>query len=372
VTKVDLFLVFENAAEVSNRLRERMTVYQIDPIRDLRWAQLVERHPLATVFHTPEWLEALRRTYGYRPVVLTTTESGQPLRNGLVLCNISSWLTGSRMVSLPFSDHCQPLVDDPADLIELVKSLEGRVDGKNCKYAELRPLQAFDSEMEKNSHIALSESYCFHMLDLRPPLDVLFKNFHKSCVQRKLQRAKREELRIEEGRSDSLLTDFYRLMVLTRRRHRLPPQPLEWFRNLIECLGERVSLWVAYKDNSPVASIFTLTFKNTVVYKYGCSDPAFNNLGGTLALFWHAIQSAKERGLREFDFGRSELDNEGLISFKDHWGSTRTTLRYYRYPACFQKSLLGSRPMELAQWAFSYLPDFCLTLVGKLLYRHIG
>ena len=46
----------------------------LDPIRDPRWPELLNRHPGATVFHTPGWLEALRRTYGYEPGVLTTAE----------------------------------------------------------------------------------------------------------------------------------------------------------------------------------------------------------------------------------------------------------------------------------------------------------
>src|SRR5271157_227408 len=37
-------------------------------------------------------------------------------------------------------------------------------------------------------------------------------------------------------------------------------------------------------------------------------------------LFWKAIQEGKERGAREFDLGRSEIDNPGLVAFKNHLG----------------------------------------------------
>src|SRR5262245_55208093 len=41
--------------------RERsLIVYAIDPLRDPRWAELVARHPKASVFHTPGWLLALQ------------------------------------------------------------------------------------------------------------------------------------------------------------------------------------------------------------------------------------------------------------------------------------------------------------------------
>src|SRR2546430_11331216 len=37
-------------------------LYSLDPLEDPRWAEFVQRHPRASVFHTPGWLEALRRT----------------------------------------------------------------------------------------------------------------------------------------------------------------------------------------------------------------------------------------------------------------------------------------------------------------------
>ena len=91
-------------------------VFRINPLVDPRWPHLLERHPCASVFHTAEWLGALRATYGYLPMAYTTSPPDAPLTNGWVFCEIDSWLTGRRLVSLPFSDHCEPLADNPADL----------------------------------------------------------------------------------------------------------------------------------------------------------------------------------------------------------------------------------------------------------------
>ena len=53
---------------------------------------------------------------------------------------VQSWLTGRRMVSLPFSDHCDPLVNDEIDLDQLLLALTRKMDGGRWKYFELRPL----------------------------------------------------------------------------------------------------------------------------------------------------------------------------------------------------------------------------------------
>ena len=86
-----------------------MSVYQFNPLKDPRWQPFVDHHPGGSIFHSADWLEALRRTYGYEPVVYTTTSPGKELSNGIVFCRIHSWVSGSRLVSLPFSDHCEPL-----------------------------------------------------------------------------------------------------------------------------------------------------------------------------------------------------------------------------------------------------------------------
>jgi lipid II:glycine glycyltransferase (peptidoglycan interpeptide bridge formation enzyme) len=222
------------------------------------------------------------------------------------------------------------------------------------------------------SDLAKSESFSRQILDLRPDLDVLFRNFHKSCVQRKIHRAERERLTYQEGRSESQLAQFYELLLRTRRRHGLPPQPLAWFRNVVHSLGKGVLIRIASKDGQPIASIITIQFKDVLVYKYGCSDSRFNNLGGNSLLFWKAIQDAKRAEHRQFDFGRSEPGNAGLINFKENWGAASVPLHYYRLPAHQPAHLTSGWRGRVAKSVFSLMPNSVLSATGKLLYRHIG
>jgi len=346
-----------------------MGVYTLNPLQDQRWQQFVDRDVRASVFHSVPWLEALRRTYGYEPVVYTTTPPARELANGVVFCRVHSWVSGGRLVSLPFSDHCEPLAST-AEFRELMDWLSASRHLKRWKYIELRPLSLHgDSRIRE---LTKSESFVLQALDLNPGLDTLFHNFHKSCVQRKIQRAEREKLTYEEGRSQNLLKKFYDLLLLTRRRHGLPPQPLVWFRNVIACLGDRVLIRIASKAGQPVAAIVTIQHKDVLVYKYGCSDSRLNNLGGNSLLFWKAIQNAKRDGLRTYDLGRSESDNSGLITFKQNWGATSAPLDYYRLPGAQSFHLGSGWRTRVARGVFSILPNPLLAATGRLLYRHIG
>ena len=348
-------------------------VYQIQPLRDPRWAEFVGRHPCSSVFHTVAWLEALHRTYGYQPTVYTTSPPGISLEDGLVFCRVTSWLTGRRLISLPFSDHCQPLVNNASDEHVLLSALEQTLHREKLRYIEIRPTQPLADAV---GLCRPTQSYCFHQIDLRPDLPTLFNNCHKSSTQRKIQRAEREGLIYEAGPSEALLDAFWNLLLMTRRRHQIPPQPKSWFRNLINCFGDALQIRVAFKDKQPVASILTLRHKDTLVYKYGCSDTRFNNLGGTQLLFWRSIQEAKRDGLRLFDLGRSDCDDAGLITFKDRWGSARSTLAYARFSLAppsdtFGRNVMG-RAGPIARGVVSCLPDRILQMVGSALYRHFA
>src|SRR5271166_3886457 len=221
-----------------------MRVYELNPLEDPRWDDLVQRHANGSVFHSSHWLEALCSTYGYQPVAITTSAPNQPLTNGLVFCRIESWLTGRRFVSLPFSDHCEPLVNSAAELDYLLSSMERQVDTGNWKYVEVRPVSWQPSS---RTGLGVSLTYRLHRLDLGPKTQQLFAAFHKDCVQRKIRRAEREGLRYEAGNSETQLRKFYELVILTRRRQYLPPQPMSWFQRLVSAFGDNLKIRVASK-----------------------------------------------------------------------------------------------------------------------------
>jgi hypothetical protein len=350
-----------------------MNVYQLAPTQDVRWEEFIRCHAKSSVFHSVPWLNALQLTYGYEPVVFTTSSPNEPLSDGLLFCHVKSWLTGNRLVSLPFSDHCEPLFGTGEKSGFLEHSLQGSMSSMRCKYLEIRSVETNFEYPEEEIHLAPVASYFFHYLDLRPSLDELFRKADKDSIQRRIHRADRAGLIEKCGASSDLLKDFYRLFALTRKRHQLPPTPFAWFRNLIHCMGTEVEIRIAYKENIPIAAILTLRFKDVVYYKYGCSDARFNKFGAMPWLLWHAIAEAKSNGAKKFDLGRTEANNPGLLAFKNHWAPQVRPLVYWRLPE--NSPSLNTEDgwkMRMAKRAFSHMPIGLLTLTGRLLYRHFG
>src|ERR1035437_3723118 len=346
-----------------------MQPYTLDPMLDSRWDDLVASHPRASVFHQRGWLKALAMTYGYRPMVLTSTPAGEPLSDGIVFCEVKSWMTGSRLVSLPFADHSEPLLNETGDSFELTEWMRSECRQHNWKYVELRPLFW---KMPSDCPLVASQSFWFHPLSLTPSIEQIFRGLHKNCIQRRIRRAEREQLSYEKGCTEDLLNDFYRLLMITRRRHQLLPQPSIWFRNLLACMSPNAEIRLVRKDAIPIAAILTLRHHRTVVYKYGCSDESSHHLGAMPFLFWKLIEESKAAGAEQIDFGRTDLDNEGLIAFKDRFGTTRRRLTYLRYPGSEAEKSAVASYLPAVRHLFSVLPDALSSRAGGLLYRHIG
>src|SRR3989442_12036434 len=159
----------------------RVAAYHVDPCRDPRWAEFLQSHPQASVFHTAGWLEALRRTYGYESTAYTTTPPGVELTNGMVLSRVYSPITGRRLVSLPFSDHCEPLVERSEELENLIHSLELDCISERCKYFEVRPRTALAVPPRG---LEPTQTFYFHSVDLTPEIEEIFRRLHKDSTQR--------------------------------------------------------------------------------------------------------------------------------------------------------------------------------------------
>lgn len=345
-------------------------MYLINPVSDPRWPQFVAAHSQACAFHTAGWLQALQNTYGYKPLAITSSEPGAELTEAIPFCRVHSWATGRRLVSLPFTDHCQPLIASE-NIGAYWEFLTDFARQQRYKSVELRPAADF-AGAALDSRFCSAE-YWIHWLDLSPSIEDVLKSLDKDSIQRKIRRAERERLEYKEGRSREIIDIFYGLLLRTRRRHQLPPQPRAWFNILAGSLDDAIQFRIALKDGAPAAAIVTLRHPNSMIYKYGCSDERYHATGAMPFLYWRMIQDAKQAGIASVDFGRSDTDNPGLIRFKDQWGTRRAALKYYRFPEPRAAHTGSSGAFtRLAKNIFSRLPDSVLETVGRLVYKHIG
>lgn len=347
-------------------------VYEIDPLIDPRWQGLLQKHPAASLFHFVGWLRALQLTYRYVPAVFTTSRPAATLANGFLCAQIRSWLTGRRIVSLPFSDHCTPLCESDDQLEGLLQMLQRKSLAEKWNYVELRPLVRVSPEKMEKLGFEATRKYVLHRVDLEPSEGELFHRLHRNCVQRRILHAERLGIREAGGNTPGLLRDFFGLMVRTRSRHCLPPQPFTWFRNLLKCMKDAADLRLAYLKDIPIAATLVLHFRDTSYFKYGCSDERFHSSGALPLLLWRAILNAKSVGARALDLGRTDYDDHGLIFFKNHWTNHFDPMDYWVWASRTKHNFASSSKSPFFKSIFSLLPRPLMVLAGSALYRHVG
>jgi len=338
----------------------------LDPTLLDSWDAEIAALPGASFFHGAAWATVLKKSYGFTPVYFTKSEG--KMTAAIPLMEVSSFLTGKRAVSLPFTDYCEPLVPH----VEVSKVLfeaivqEGRK--RQWKYIELRGGADFVGDRQAASW------FYRHTLDLMPGDAKLFKNLRDS-TRRNIKKAEKEGVEVRFETTPEALREFYRLNCLTRREHGLPPQPWRFFENLHEQIlarGMGTVVLAFYEGNAVAANVY-LHANGEAIYKYGASDKTYQNLRAANLVMWEAIKRYAGQGARSLCFGRTEPENEGLRQFKTGWGAEESVINYYRYDLAADAFVPGPKTVSArANRAFSRLPVAALKAIGGLLYRHMG
>jgi hypothetical protein len=337
------------------------------------WDDFVEQHPSGTIYHHSSWQGVINKTYGYQPIYHILLNDNSSIHAALSSVMVKSWLTGNRIVSYPFSDTCEPLLKDSEDLEPLLEAVAKFRAEAGARYAEIR----FSSKKPTsyNNNQRQPEYFNFH-ISLDADQDALFRSFHQSCVQRAIRKARLANLEIVSGQTEEDLKRFYRLHLMTRRRHGVPTQPYKFFRNLWHALFPKkmLTLLLAFHSGRPLSGIILLRFKDTAYYKFGASDDRFLSLRANQLLMWEAIKVAKQNGCNRFEFGRASPLNKGLSNYKERWSTNKEFLHYLRIPDGEKISLLNetSRYHIFLKNIFKRIPILMNRLTGNFLYKHFA
>ena len=332
----------------------------LDPRTDERWEEFVGRAGHATMFHHPAWLGLLANCYRYDFRASCVIDDGGRVMAGLPWARIESRLTGRRLVALPFSDACPPLTDG-VSMEELARAV-----------AEHRHETALGLEVrwEMRALGNAVQRYWRHTLALDSDADAVAQRA-KSSIRRGVSKARAEGLEFERRTDAAALDAFYKLHLRTRRHQGVPTQPkrfIDGLAALFECGHGFVAL---VADNGrPVAAAVFLQLRGHLIYKYGASDRSALARRPNNLLFAEVIRWACEAGLRELDFGRTDLQQEGLKRFKRGWGADELPL-HHTYAGMDAPSGDGSGVQRLLAPVIRHSPPGVGRLVGTA-YRHFG
>jgi hypothetical protein len=293
-----------------------MSMEIIDPVDYPRWNELIASCRGSSFFHSSNWAAVLMESYSYRPLYFARRQ-GVEISELVPVMEANSFLTGKRGISLPFTDICEPIVQDEASFSSIFDEILRYGKKAGWKYLELRG---------GTKQLGGAVPYI-------------------SCVRHVL------------------------------KRHGVPPQPRSFFKSIYRNVisKDKGFTVLATLQGLPISGAVYFHSNGKAIYKFGASDLRYQHLRPANLVMWEAIRWFSNNGFSELCFGRSEPENAGLIHFKSGWGAQEAPLHYYRYDlkkSAFEK---GSSAMNrVSERIFRGLPVSLLRLAGELLYRHVG
>src|SRR5882724_3552719 len=339
----------------------------VNPLEYPGWEAQLAGHPDATFFHGTAWARVLRETYGHIPVYFCRFSGGH-LKQLLPVMEVSSLLTGRRGVSLPFADFCSPLTGGAEDLSELYAFAMEHGRQRKWRYLEAR------GSFNRWRGATPSVAFFGHTIQLTGGEAAMFKEMD-GAVRRGIRKAEQSGVRVEFSNTAESMRVFYALHRRSRRRHGLPPQPIEFFENIVRHVFEPGHGFVAiarHEGRRLAANVF-FTKGHRGLYKFGASDYESQHLRPNNLLMWEAIKHCAAAGLTELHLGRTSLFNDGLRHFKLGFGAVEERIEYAKYD--FRRNGFISDvdrsegPLNLM---FRCLPLRLLTSAGRILYPHLS
>ena len=302
----------------------------------------------------------LVETYGFTP---TWGGEGTSL---LPLMEVDSWLTGRRGIALPFTDECVPLCDSEKQFKSLFqKALEcGRA--KGWKSIELRGGRNFLPAAPA------SLSFYGHHVDLTPGEKRLFEKMDGSARQA-VRKAERDGVTVAVLQSEQAVRDFYGLQCLTRKRHGLPPQPLQFFLNIgrqIMSESQGIVVLASWRGAIIAGAVFFF-LGGRAIYKFGASDYRRQQLRPNNLIMWAAMKWLARSGATGLHLGKTSLLNPGLRKFKLNLGAVECRIEYVKFD--LRRNQFCVERDGIAGWhnlVFRAMPVFLSRGVGQLLYKH--
>jgi CelD/BcsL family acetyltransferase involved in cellulose biosynthesis len=305
-------------------MRETTNVVHIDPLTDALWSTLLE-HQTHSLFHSPLWLQVLHQTYQMNVEANVLLNDRDEPQAGIHFCRISD-IRGQRIISLPFSDYCDPLVSDDAQWHELAEPLM-------CQQLPMN-MRCLHNDIPLNdTQFAQVKRAKWHGIDLDGDEETLLARI-ESSARRAIRKAEKSGVTVRLAQNEDDVRAFFQLHLGIRKyKYRLLAQPYAFFQNIWQIFSEagKAALMLACVDDEVIGSVMYLGWGSTLYYKFSASSAAHLEHRPTDLLIWEGMKYARSQGYQFLDLGLSDWDQEGLVRYKRKFATEEGTISFLQH-----------------------------------------
>lgn len=292
-----------------------VSVVALDPANRARWEEYVRRTPGSNFASRPAWKDLVEGWFGCRPDWRMAERDGRVVG----ILPLFEKRAGGRVRQL-FSAPGGLLADDPEAAQALLAPARERVKREKMELLELR------DQRTRWNDLPTSEEHCTLILPLASEPEAQWKAFGVK-LRNQVRKAQKSALSVSWGREH--LKAWHAVMLENLRDLGTPLAGPDYFARALDAYAGDLEIEVLEREGRVIGALAAVTHADGMVNPWASSLRAYRPLCPNHMLYWEAIQRAIARGLRWFDFGRSQW-RSSTFDFKASWGAVPQPL-YYQY-----------------------------------------
>jgi FemAB-related protein (PEP-CTERM system-associated) len=282
------------------------------------WDDYVQRHRDATGYHRWAWRHVFENALRHRTHYLIARR-GATTVGLLPLVEVSSWLFGRALSSLPYVNYGGLLVSHPAAATALMETAASLAQARRAEYIVLRHVR------RQLPHLPVRSHKVTMYLDLAGTVDEMWTRLDKK-VRNQIRKAEKSGLTCISG-GEELLDQFYSVFARNMRDLGTPVYGRRLFAEILRQQTADARLYVVHLNDQPVACALSYSYGDTIEVPSASSLREHRALCPNHAMYWSIITDAVAKGTRRFDFGRS-TPGDGTFLFKEQWGARPEPLHW--------------------------------------------
>jgi FemAB-related protein (PEP-CTERM system-associated) len=343
------------------------------------WDTYVEQHVEHSPYHLFGWQKAVKEAYhhqGHYLIAEQYTNRIKEIVGVFPLILFRKPLGKPTFCALPFCDIGGILANDTNIRALLITESKKIAFEHQAKYIEIRTRthnsnQSFEAPTNKDSTEKVSM-----LLSLPENSELLFSSF-KSKLRSQIRKAEKNGLSSKIGSDKIMLDDFYRVFAHNMRALGSPVHAKEWFLSLFDHYKDKMLISIVYKDEQPVGAGIVLIAGKKAAIPWASTKAEYNRLSPNMMLYWSLLEHISNRGVEEFDFGRSSF-GEGTYKFKKQWGAEPVHLDWFQISndqnitATSEGSNNKNQLREVVERIWRKLPLTITTFIGPKIRKYIS
>lgn len=288
-----------------------LRVRPYEPADRAAWDAYVRASALSHFGQLVAWKELTERAYGVPARWWLAEEEGR-VRGVLPLFRRRG------RAPLLFSAPGGLLADDDGVAAALLAPAREEVARDRLAWLELRDQRrAWPGLETSDEHVTM-------VLELAADADAQWKAFDAKLRN---QVRKGEKAGFERRWGHANVAAFHRVLLENMRDLGTPIRGVAYYRLALALLGEAADVLVIEHAGDPAGAMFTVAHRDTLMDPWASSLRRHFARCPNQVLYWEALQRAIGRGLKRFDFGRSQWSSP-TFRFKEQWGAKPEPLRY--------------------------------------------